>query len=95
MSRWRSRPVEIDAVRFVGIGLGGAGLGPDRRVPDWFLQAGTDGLIKADAKGPCLWIKTLEGTMCARPGDWIIRGTEGELYPCKDSVFQRKYEPVA
>lgn len=40
-------------------------------------------------------IKTLEGTMEAKPGDWIIRGTEGELYPCKDSVFQRKYEDAS
>lgn len=38
-------------------------------------------------------VHTLEGDMLAKPGDWIIRGTEGELYPCKDSVFQRKYAP--
>ncbi len=41
-----------------------------------------------------LRIKTLEGTMIARVGDWIIKGTEGEFYPCKDSVFKRKYEAV-
>lgn len=39
-------------------------------------------------------IPTLEGPHLAREGDWIIRGTEGELYPCKPSVFARKYEPV-
>ena len=39
-------------------------------------------------------IDTLEGNMVARVGDWIITGTEGEKYPCKDSVFRAKYEPV-
>lgn len=39
-------------------------------------------------------IPTLEGPHLAREGDWIIRGTEGELYPCKPSVFARKYEPA-
>jgi hypothetical protein len=39
-------------------------------------------------------INTLEGVMTASSGDWIIRGTEGELYPCKPSVFARKYEPA-
>lgn len=39
-------------------------------------------------------IPTLEGPHLAREGDWIIRGTEGELYPCKPSVFERKYEVI-
>ena len=36
-------------------------------------------------------ISTLEGEMKAPLGYWVIKGTEGEFYPCKDSVFQRKY----
>jgi hypothetical protein len=39
-------------------------------------------------------IKTKEGTMTGNPGDWLITGTEGEKYPCKDSVFRTKYDPV-
>lgn len=39
-------------------------------------------------------IATLEGTMLAEPGDWIITGVEGEVYPCKDSIFRATYEPV-
>ncbi len=39
-------------------------------------------------------VKTLEGDMLASKGDWLIKGIEGELYPCKDSVFRKKYEPV-
>jgi len=39
-------------------------------------------------------IHTLEGVMCAQPGDWIIRGVKGELYPCKPDIFAATYEPV-
>lgn len=39
-------------------------------------------------------IKTLEGTMHASPGDWIIRGVKGELYPCKPDIFEATYEPA-
>ena len=36
-------------------------------------------------------IPTLEGTMRAGKGWWIIRGLKGEFYPCEDEVFQMKY----
>ena len=39
-------------------------------------------------------IKTLEGTMKANKGDWIIKGVKGELYPCKPDVFEMTYEKV-
>ena len=39
-------------------------------------------------------IETLEGTMRADVGDWIITGVEGERYPCKDSIFRATYERV-
>ena len=39
-------------------------------------------------------IETLEGTMRANAGDWIIRGVKGELYPCKPDIFEATYEPV-
>lgn len=38
-------------------------------------------------------IETLEGTMVARHGDWIIRGVNGEYYPCKPDIFEKTYEP--
>lgn len=39
-------------------------------------------------------IKTLEGTMTAQVGDWIIRGVNGEHYPCKPDIFEKTYEPA-
>ena len=42
-----------------------------------------------------LEIGTLEGRMTAGLGDWVIRGVKGEVYPCKDEIFQMTYEPVS
>lgn len=39
-------------------------------------------------------IKTLEGTMRGEVGDWIIRGVNGEFYPCKPDIFALTYESV-
>ena len=37
-------------------------------------------------------IETLEGNMRAVEGDWIIRGVNGEFYPCKPDIFEKTYE---
>ena len=39
-------------------------------------------------------IATLEGVMRANPGDWIIQGVTGELYPCKSDIFEATYDLV-
>lgn len=41
-----------------------------------------------------LSIDTLEGTMTASPGDYIIRGVNGEFYPCKPDIFAKTYDAV-
>jgi hypothetical protein len=38
------------------------------------------------------WIDTLEGGHIVCPGDWIIRGVQGEFYPCKPDIFEATYE---
>ena len=39
-------------------------------------------------------IETLEGTLHANVGDWIITGVKGEKYPCAPDIFEQTYEPV-
>ena len=39
-------------------------------------------------------VKTLEGVMEGNKGDWLIKGVNGELYPCKPDVFAKTYEKV-
>jgi hypothetical protein len=54
----------------------------------------------ANARGVDEWesttavmaIDTLEGTMCADGGDYIIKGVQGEFYPCKPDIFELTYE---
>ena len=45
--------------------------------------------------GSGIVIETLEGNMLARKGDWIIKGVNGEFYPCKPDIFEKTYEKVA
>ena len=40
------------------------------------------------------YIKTLEGNMKASVGDFIIKGVQGEFYPCKPDIFEKTYEKV-
>jgi hypothetical protein len=78
MPKFRKKPVVIEAWQFTLKNL--------TVLPHW-LNA--DGL-----GGENLYIETLEGTMRADLGDWIIQGVKGELYPCKPDIFEATYEPV-
>lgn len=51
-------------------------------------------VIKAYQTDVELNIPTLEGTMKASVGDWIITGVKGEQYPCKPDIFEASYEEV-
>lgn len=86
-SRYRKRPVVIDAVQYTG----------DTDALDRWLDQ-----WHGEADGPHMWadgdavvIGTLEGDMTASVGDWIIRGVQGEFYPCKSDIFKATYEAVA
>ena len=62
-------------------------------VPEWLAAAilGRDALPKTDGS---ILVVTPTGTVRAQPGDYIIQGIEGELYPCKPSIFDKTYEIV-
>lgn len=49
-------------------------------------------IVKAYQTDKSMKIKTLEGTMIAEPGDYIITGIKGEQYPCKPDIFEKTYE---
>jgi len=97
MPQFRKKPVVIDAIQWTGA---------EQQIKEIFEMLGSNdlphapddphikpglGFTPADGN---LSIPTLEGTMHARPGDWIIRGVKGELYPCKPDIFAATYEPV-
>lgn len=82
--KYRKKSVVVEAVRFVDteesiLKLLELGLNPvqiDYDAPD----------------NPILKIETLEGLMIATEGDYIIKGVQGEFYPCKPDVFAETYE---
>lgn len=78
----RKKPVIVDAVQWSGSNwhevLAFADFNHNAVSPD----------------GDQLVIVTLEGTMRAMPGDWVIRGVNGEVYPCKPGIFDQTYEFV-
>lgn len=94
MSAFRKRPVEIEAIRFMGLVEPDLDLALSQPHEQWLREALDDGRLRPDRRGACLWVKTLEGTMKASPGDWIVQGVEGELYPCKPAIFEKTYEPI-
>lgn len=97
---YRKLPVNIEAVQFPAGGMGQA------EVARWVRDNGGDARLYdgnvRQLETPTvdgsyyLWvsmsIKTLEGTMHAHPGDYIIKGVEGEFYPCRPDIFQKTYE---
>lgn len=54
----------------------------------------SDSAYEAGVGAPCfsLFIPTLEGEMRAAPDDYIIKGVNGDFYPCKPGVFEKTYE---
>ncbi len=48
----------------------------------------------SEYEGCGLVIKTLEGEMHVSKGDYVIKGVEGEYYPCKPDIFEKTYEKV-
>ncbi|MDH6460133.1 hypothetical protein M2302_000284 [Micromonospora sp. A200] len=84
--KFRKKPVEIEAVQLTRDQFAAA---RDFIPADQFGGGGTDERGRA-----YLLISTLEGTMRADEGDWVIRGVHGEHYPCKPAIFEATYEPV-
>lgn len=94
--QYRKKPIVIEAVQYHLREYADNPLTFDE-LPDWLTDAVNNGTIKAEFRGEDYWylvIKTLEGDMDVTPNDWIIRGIEGELYPCKPAIFAATYEPV-
>jgi len=101
MARYRKKPVVIEAVQVAAAVYNGktwnGSLFKCEVVPQWVEDAFSNGIITvhpSDQDYALLAIKAVEGTMIAQPGDWIIRGVKGELYPCKPDIFEATYEPV-
>lgn len=79
MPHFRKKPVVIEARQYTRNGQ------EAEQVAEWCEGHQTDLGCQ---------IKTLEGIMLANYGDWIIKGVNGEFYPCKPDIFEKTYELV-
>lgn len=83
--RYRKKPVVIEAFVWTG--------GPDQTEdPEWIIEKIESGDVTFEPGA--MLIHTLEGVMRAGVGDYVIRGVQGEIYPCKESIFRETYEAV-
>lgn len=80
MDKFRKKPVVIEAVQWTGSNsFEIAQFMNESLYGEWVNEVS---------------IRTLEGTMTASIGDWIIKGVSGEFYPCKPDIFEKTYEAV-
>ncbi|WIA96438.1 hypothetical protein [Curtobacterium sp. MCBA15_004] len=92
---FRKKPVEIEAMQTALIDPLVAAKDREeqnRLVARWISNEGGE---VVDFGRNFIEIETLEGVMTASPGDWVIRGVQGEFYPCKPDIFAETYEAVA
>lgn len=90
--KYRKKPVVIEAIQWTGLNL--------EEIKEFAEESLTYDIID-DAwevgKGrPHVFmkIKTLEGDMKVSEKDFIIKGVNGEVYPCKPDIFEKTYEEV-
>ena len=81
--KYRKKPVIIEAMQFTDE--------TKDQVHTW-VTCNTS--ADFENKRPVLKIQTLEGVMTASIGDFIIKGVNGEFYPCKPDIFEKTYEAV-
>lgn len=80
--KYRKKPVIIEAMRF------------DGSHESAFSIQNWGGKSAIDVAEHGLYIRTLEGRMHVSCGDYVIRGVQGEFYPCKPDIFEATYEAL-
>lgn len=79
--KYRKKPVIIDAIQYKG----------NTNDVKKFMNVES---VLVNIKTLAIKIPTLEGDMYASIGDYIIKGVQGEFYPCKPDIFEQTYEVV-
>ena len=87
--RYRKKPAVVEAVRWDGTVRGATA------IIDWVLAGGGTARYRDDEPHHCIAVNTLDGSMHALPGYWVIKDAEGEFCPCKPDIFEATYEAAA
>ncbi len=93
MGKFRKKPVIVDAIQYTNLNAAEIRdfVGSDLKQE---LESETAYVAGKGAPRFSLIIPTLEGDHKAMPMDWIIKGVNGEFYPCKPDIFDKTYEAV-
>lgn len=84
MPKYRSKPVVIEAMRLSQANR--------EEVLKFLGESNYDATRTWDPVN--IMVLNEHGPVLAEVGDWVIKGSRGEFYPCKDSTFRQKYEEV-
>ena len=87
VQKFRKKPVVIEAMKLTRENYIDVYLWMSTSWEERSVSQLVDGTVE-------IYIHTLEGNMTARQGDWIIKGVQGEFYPCKPDIFEQTYEPA-
>lgn len=87
IKRYCKKPITIEAIQWTGDNL---------EEVEKFTKNSPTGrtVLPHPYNEECLLIVTLEGEMRADKNDYIIKGVQGEFYPCKPDIFEATYEEV-
>ena len=90
--KYRKKPVVIEAVQWNGLNLEEV----KEFVGNSLIYEISDAAWKVGKGAPAVYmeIETLEGNHKCSIGDYIIKGVQGEFYPCKPDIFMQTYERV-
>ena len=86
---YKTKPTQIKAMHFVD-----ATIQTVEDIVKWIHAHGHKCRVALVDGKDVIIVATLEGDMIASVGDYVIQGIAGEFYPCKPSIFERKYELV-
>lgn len=86
----RKKPVTIEAMLYDGT------LKSAREIVDWTWYSSTPAVLESEVIGTTtvlnLLVDTLEGVMRVSPGDYVVRGVQGEHYPIKADILAKSYD---
>jgi hypothetical protein len=97
MPKFRKRPVVVEAFQITRLTRWENVDWPEWLNRAWNKDRHEVGAVMTDEKDPAhpwLWVNTIEGKMQIVFGSWIIKGIVGELYACREDIFEKTYEPI-
>jgi hypothetical protein len=84
MKMYVKKPIPVPALQWTGDNF--------QEIKDFCTDENLEEMCFTNNKD--LWVKTREGQLMAQVGDFIMKGIEGEFYPCAESVFKKTYDEV-